>query len=60
MSFGHTRPYEELFFNTCTACVDCFDYVNKVGEKKKLSVVQVHRGYLARPSVPFYSYLSIR
>ncbi len=27
-------PYEELFFNTCTACVDCFDNVNK-GEKEK-------------------------
>jgi hypothetical protein len=29
--FAHTRPYEELFFNTCTACVD---NVNKGWGKK--------------------------
>jgi hypothetical protein len=33
--------------------------LTKDGEKKS-SVVKDHRGYLARPSVPLYSHLSIR
>ncbi len=53
------QAYEELFFNTSTNCVDCFDNVNKGGKKIHLwsRIIGLTRQC---PPVPLDSHLSIR